>query len=100
MHKFVDTASTQAAKLFGLYPRKGALQVGSDADIVVYDHDFRGKISAKTHHMNVDYNSFEGMEIEGRPHIVTVRGKVAARDGKFVGELGRGKFLQREPNHF
>src|SRR5438067_2265685 len=92
MHKFVDTASTQAAKLFGLYPRKGALQVGSDADIVVYDHDFRGKISANTHHMNVDYNSFEGMEIEGRPHIVTVRGKVAARDGKFVGELGRGTF--------
>ena len=100
MHKFVDTASTQAAKLFGLYPRKGALQVGSDADIVVYDHEFRGKISAKTHQMNVDYNSFEGMEIEGRPDVVTVRGKVAARDGKFIGEFGRGKFLQREPTHF
>jgi dihydropyrimidinase len=100
MHKFVDTASTQAAKLFGLYPRKGALQVGSDADIVVYDGNFRGKISAKTHQMNVDYNSFEGMEIGGRPHVVTVRGKVAARDGKFVGEFGRGKFLQREPSHF
>ena len=50
--------------------------------------------------MNVDYNPFEGMAIEGRPHAVTVRGKVAARDGKFVGEAGRGKFLQRAPNHF
>ena len=67
---------------------------------MVYDPNYRGKISAKTHQMNLDYNAFEGLEIEGRPHVVTVRGKVAARDGKFVGELGRGKFLQREPNHF
>ena len=50
--------------------------------------------------MNLDYNSFEGFEIEGRPHVVTVRGKIAARDGKFVGEIGRGQFLARQPNHF
>jgi dihydropyrimidinase len=100
IQRFVETASTQAAKLFGLFPRKGAIQIGSDADLVVYDPNYRGKISAKTHQMNVDYNSFEGMQIEGRPHLVTVRGKVAARDGKFVGEFGRGKFLQREPSHF
>ncbi len=100
IQRFVDTASTQAAKLFGLFPRKGAIKVGSDADLVVYDPNYRGKISAKTHQMNLDYNSFEGFEIEGRPHVVTVRGKVAARDGKFVGEIGRGKFLQREPSHF
>jgi dihydropyrimidinase len=100
IQRFVDTASTQAAKLFGLFPRKGAIQVGSDADLVVYDPNYRGKISAKTQEMNVDYNSFEGMEIEGRPHLVTVRGKVAARDGKFIGEFGRGKFLEREPSHF
>ena len=50
--------------------------------------------------MNLDYNAFEGLAIEGRPSVVTVRGKVAVRDGKFVGELGRGKFLAREPNHF
>jgi dihydropyrimidinase len=50
--------------------------------------------------MNLDYNSFEGFEIEDRPHVVTVRGKIAARDGKFVGESGRGKYLQREPSHF
>jgi dihydropyrimidinase len=100
LKKFVETASTAAAKVFGLFPRKGAIQVGSDADLVVYDPDYRAKISAKTHQMNVDYNSFEGFEIEGRPHVVTVRGKVSARDGVFVGEFGRGKFLEREPTHF
>jgi dihydropyrimidinase len=100
LHTFVNTASTQAAKLFGLFPRKGTIQPGADADLVVYDPNHRGKISAKTHQMNLDYNAFEGMEIEGRPSVVTVRGKVAARDGKFVGEVGRGKLLQREPNHF
>ena len=100
LHRFVDTASTQAAKLFGLFPRKGAIQLGSDADLVVYDPNYRGTISAKTHSMNLDYNSFEGFEVEGRPHVVTVRGRVAARDGKFVGEVGRGKLLQREPSHF
>jgi dihydropyrimidinase len=100
LHQFVETASTRAAKIFGLFPRKGAIQLGSDADLVVYDHSHRGKISAKSHAMNLDYNVFENFEIEGRPHIVTVRGKVAVRDGRFVGEPGRGQFLRREPNHF
>jgi dihydropyrimidinase len=100
LQRFVETASTQTAKLFGLFPRKGTIQIGSDADLVVYDQDYRGTISAKTHQMNLDYNSFEGFEIEGRPHIVTVRGKIAARDGQFVGEFGRGKFLERQPTHF
>lgn len=97
---FVDAASTQAAKLFGLFPRKGTVAVGSDADLVVYDPAYRGKISAKTHHINLDYSAFEGWEIQGRPHIVTVRGEVAAKDGEFRGTLGRGQFLKREPNHF
>ena len=100
IHQFVDVASTRAAKIFGLFPKKGTIQVGSDADLVVYDPDFRGVISVKTHHMNVDYSGFEGFEIEGRPEIVTVRGKVAVRDGEFVGEPGRGRFLEREPTHF
>ena len=95
----MDTASTQTAKLFGLFPRKGTIQLGSDADLVVYDPSYKGTISAKTHQMNIDYNAFEGLAIEGRPHVVTVRGQVAARDGKFVGRPGRGQFLQREPNH-
>lgn len=97
LHRFVDAASTQAAKLFGLFPRKGALQPGSDADLVVYDPEYRGVISARTHSMNVDYNPFEGLPIEGRPHLVTVRGQVAVRNGRFVGQSGRGRFLQREP---
>ena len=100
LHRFVDAASTQAAKLFGLFPRKGTIQPGADADLVIYDPNYRGKISAKTHAMNIDYNAFEGMTIEGRPSVVTVRGQVAVRDGKFVGDKARGKFLQREPNHF
>lgn len=98
--QFVATASTNTAKLFGLFPRKGTIQLGCDADLVVYDPSYRGSISAQTHQMNLDYNSFEGFAIEGRPHVVTVRGKVAVRDGKFVGEIGRGQFLRREPNHF
>src|SRR5260221_14079081 len=100
LHRFVDAASTRAAKLFGLFPRKGAIAVGSDADLVIFDPDYRGKLSAKTHHSNCDYNGFEGMAIEGRPAIVTVRGKVQVRDGKFVGERGRGKLLKREPAYF
>ncbi|MEP6664586.1 MAG: dihydropyrimidinase, partial [Verrucomicrobiota bacterium] len=71
LHQFVNAASTQAAKIFGLFPRKGTIQMGADADLVVYDPNYQGKISAKTHQMNLDYNSFEGMEIEGRPHVVT-----------------------------
>src|SRR5437764_8203838 len=100
LHRFIDAASTQAARLFGLFPRKGTIQLGSDADLVVYDPNYRGTISAKTHHMNLDYNSFEGYEIAGRPRVVTVRGQIAVRDGRFVGEAGRGQFLRREPSHF
>jgi dihydropyrimidinase len=100
LHTFVNCASTQAAKTFDLFPRKGTIQLGADADLVVFDPDYRGKISAKTHHINVDYSVFEGWKIEGRPSVVTVRGQVAVRDGKFVGKIGRGKFLQRKPSHF
>ena len=96
LHRFVDAASTQAAKLFGLYPRKGTVAVGSDADLVVYDPEYRGKLSAKTQHMNVDYSGFEGVEIDGKPEVVTVRGVVQVRDGQFVGDKARGKFLRRE----
>jgi dihydropyrimidinase len=97
IHRFVDAATTRAAKLFGLFPRKGTIQLGSDADLVVYDPVYRGKLSASSQQMNLDYNGFEGMEIDGRPSVVTVRGQVAVRDGKFVGDPGRGKLLLREP---
>lgn len=100
LDRFVDAASTRAAKLFGLFPHKGTIAVGSDADLVIYDANYRGAVSVKTQHTNNDYNAFEGMEIEGRPSAVTVRGKVQVRDGKFVGERGRGKMLKRQPTHF
>jgi len=100
VHRFVDAASTRAAKLFGLFPRKGTIAAGSDADLVIYDPDYRGVLSAATQHSNCDYSGFEGMEIEGRPSVVTVRGRVQVRDGKFVGERGRGRLLKREPMYF
>ncbi len=100
LHTMVNAASTQVAKQFDLFPKKGAIQPGADADLVVFDPSYRGKISVKTQHMAVDYSAFEGWPIEGRASVVTVRGQVAARDGKFTGTLGRGKFLKRLPSHF
>jgi dihydropyrimidinase len=100
LHRFVDAASTRAAKLFGLFPRKGTIAPGSDADLVVFDPAYRGTISAATQHTNCDYNGFEGFAVDGRPSVVTVRGKVQVRDGKFVGERGRGRLLKREPAYF
>jgi dihydropyrimidinase len=99
LHRFVDALSTRAAKLFGLFPRKGTIAVGSDADLVVYDPEYRGTVSAAAQHTNNDYNGFEGFPIEGRPSVVTVRGKVQARDGVFVGEPGRGRMLRRVPQY-
>ena len=100
LHRFVDSASTRAAKIFGLFPRKGNIQPGADADLVIFDPNYRGRISAKSQYVNVDYNVFEGWEVEGRPGVVTVRGQVMVRDGKFVGKIGHGTFLQRAPSHF
>ena len=100
LHTFVNAGSTEVAKTFDLFPRKGTIQLGSDADLVVFDPNYRGTISAKTQMMNVDYSAFEGWKLEGRPSAVTVRGQVAVREGKFVGTVGRGEFLKRKPSHF
>ena len=100
LDRFVDAASTRAAKLFGLYPRKGTVSVGADADLVIFDPAYKGVISAKTQHGNNDYSGFEGFEIEGRPSVVTVRGKVQVRDGQFVGDNTRGRLLRRDPQYF
>jgi dihydropyrimidinase len=98
LHTLVNAASTQVAKTFDLFPRKGSIQPGADADLVVYDPAYRGVISVKTQHMNIDYSAFEGWKIEGRPSVVTVRGDIAVRDGKFVGDPSRGRFLHRTPS--
>lgn len=100
LHTMVDIASTRVAKLFDLFPRKGTIAPGADADLVVFDPGYRGTISARTHLMDVDYSAFEGWPLEGRPSVVTVRGEVAVRDGAFVGDPVRGQFLKRNPSHF
>lgn len=97
LHRFVDALSTQPARLFGLFPRKGTIAVGSDADLVVYDTDYRGTVSVKTQQTNNNYNGFEGFAIEGRPAAVTMRGRVQVRDGVFCGTPGIGRFLRRAP---
>jgi dihydropyrimidinase len=100
LHTLVNVASTRVAKLFDLFPRKGTIQLGSDADLVVFDPRYRGVISVKTQTMNLDYSAFERWPIEGRPSAVTVRGQVAVRDGTFVGDPARGRFLKRTPSHY
>jgi dihydropyrimidinase len=99
LHRFVGLASTNAARLFGLFPRKGTIQPGADADLVVFDPAYRGQLSARTQSMNVDYSAFEGWPIQGRAETVTVRGHVQARGGKFVGTADYGRMLKREPTH-
>lgn len=99
LHRFVDVASTQAARLFGLFPRKGTIQPGADADLVVFDPHHKGVVSACTQQMNVDYSAFEGWPISGRADVVTVRGRVQVRNGQFVGSQDYGQMLKRESTH-
>jgi dihydropyrimidinase len=95
MNRFVELVSTNPAKFFGMYPRKGTIAVGSDADIVVFDPEKRVTISAETHHSNVDYNLFEGTEVSGAPEVVLVRGQVIVEGDELVGKPGDGKFVRR-----
>jgi len=95
LHTFVDACSTAAARCFGLYPRKGTIRIGSDADLVVFDPSHEGTLSVTTSASNVDYNAFEGWPVRGRVRTATVRGEVQVRDGRFVGTEGRGVLLRR-----
>jgi dihydropyrimidinase len=93
--RWVDVISTAPAKLFGMYPRKGSISVGAEADIVIYDPNRRRTISAKTHHMDVDYSCYEGREVQGASDVVLLRGSVIVRDGQFTGRKGHGRFVKR-----
>jgi dihydropyrimidinase len=97
-NRFVEITATNPAKIFGLYPRKGTIAVGSDADIVVWDPKKRETVSAKTHHMNVDYNLFEGRKINGGPETVFLRGQKIVDGEQWLGHMGQGQFLKRSPH--
>ncbi len=96
VHKFVDLFATQPAKIFGLYPRKGSIAVGGDADIVVFDPTSTSTISAKTHHHRCDRNIFEGFTVKGRASHVIVNGRVQFKDGKLDVQRGGGRYLPRK----
>ena len=96
VNEFVDMISTSAAKTFGLFPKKGTIAIGSDADIVLFDPNVKRVISAQTHHMNVDYNPYEGWEVTGEVQSVLVRGQYVVKDKKFVGTLGSGQYIKRK----
>src|SRR5467141_3224928 len=95
-NRFVQLVATAPAKLIGLYPRKGTIAVGSDADLVIFDPNHEEVISAKTHHMRVDYSMFEGIRTKGAPKTVFSRGRPVIEAGKFVGRPGAGQFLRRQ----
>src|ERR1700746_2723525 len=95
VNRFVELVSTTPAKLFGLYPRKGTIAVGSDADLMIFDPNRKHTISAKTHHMRVDYSMFEGIEVTGMPDVVLSRGNVVVEGDKYQGRAGAGEFIRR-----
>jgi dihydropyrimidinase len=97
MNRFVELTSTSPAKIFGMFPKKGTIAPGSDADIVIFDPHRTTTLSAKTHHMKVDYNPYEGRSVTGVTDTVLSRGKVIVDGGTFTGKAGAGAFLKRSP---
>lgn len=95
LNKYVEVSSTNAAKIFGMFPRKGTIAVGSDADIVIIDPNEKHILSAATHHMNVDYSGYEGWEVTGKVKTVLLRGVVAIENNECKVSKGYGKFIKR-----
>jgi dihydropyrimidinase len=95
LNRWVEVTSTTPAKIMGMFPKKGTIAVGSDADIVLWDPRTTSTISAKTHHMRVDYNPYEGRRVKGKAAVVLSRGEVIVEKDKFLGKKGRGKFIKR-----
>ena len=98
--RWVEVISTAPARLFGMYPRKGSISIGADADLVIYDPHAKRTISAATHHMDVDYSCYEGRIVQGRSDVVLSRGSVIVRNDKFTGHKGHGRFVKRAPADF
>jgi dihydropyrimidinase len=96
LNKFVEVTATNPAKIFGMFPQKGTIGVGSDADIVIFDPNKKHSITASGHHMNVDYSAYEGWEVTGKVNKVILRGKLAIDEGKCCVEKGNGKFIKRK----
>ena len=96
IHHFVDLVATMPAKLFGLFPRKGTIAPGSDADLVIFDPERKMTISAATQHQRVDYTPYEGMPVQGVPDTVLLRGRVIVRNGEYIGGTGGGQYLARK----
>jgi dihydropyrimidinase len=95
-NRFVQLVATAPAKLFGLFPRKGTIAIGSDADLVIFDPNHEQTISAATHHMRVDYSMFEGIRVKGVPKTVLSHGRPVIENGIFVGKAGSGEFIRRQ----
>jgi dihydropyrimidinase len=95
LNKYVEVTSTNPAKIFGMYPKKGCVAIGSDADLVIFDPNEKHQLSAKTHHMNVDYSGYEGWSLQGKCKTVLLRGQVAIDNGKVLINKGYGKFVKR-----
>jgi dihydropyrimidinase len=96
-NRWVEVLSTAPARMFGLEGRKGVVAVGADADLVVYDPNAKHTISATTHHMDVDYSTYEGWEVTGQVETVLSRGKVIVDGDEWLGAAGDGRFLKRSP---
>ena len=93
----MELVAANPAKLFGLYPKKGVLQVGSDADIVIWNPNQKYTISAASHHMNVDYSMYEGIAVQGNAETVISRGEIVVNHNTWSGNAGRGRYIRRTP---
>lgn len=98
--KYVEISSTNAAKIFGMYPKKGTIAIGSDADIIIFDPNKEHTISVKSHHMNCDYSAYEGQKVKGKVEVVILRGKIAVEKDECLLDAGYGQFVSRGKTSF
>jgi dihydropyrimidinase len=100
LNRFVEITATTPAKMFGMYPKKGTIAVGSDADIVVFDSEATQTLSVETHHMDVDYSAYEGWEVKGKVDTVMSKGKVIVSGDEYVGSPGDGEYIVRGQSQY